>query len=230
MSDIISLQSPPMRPGASTSPKEGSNVDRTNVATFSIEQLKTGINISTKEPNGSTSVQSGQSLMDANLSSIHDRYRGKTAAEGKSRYGKHNDKTEDEKIAQLQKIKKSAQDYEGLLMNEMIKSMRQSPLTKTTGSDTYSEIAEKPFTELLTAAGGLGLADSIINQVANQEGLTETLKNHPEIMGPDWRPKIAPGLMPRPLNRPLETGPVANQNVSENITEENKAPIPGQTL
>jgi Rod binding domain-containing protein len=103
--------------------------------------------------------------------------------------------TEEEKIGQLKKIKKSAEDYEGLLLKEMIKSLRQSPLAKTPGSETYSEIAEKPFTAAITAAGGLGLAEKIVDDVARQEGLTETLRDHPEIMGPNYRPKISPNRM-----------------------------------
>jgi hypothetical protein len=114
--------------------------------------------------------------------------------------------TEEEKIGQLKKIKKAAEDYEGLLMKEMIKSVRQSPLVKTAGSETYSEIAEKPFTAALTAAGGLGLAEKIVSDVARQEGLTDTLKAHPEIMGPNYRPKISPNLTRKaPLIPSLKT-------------------------
>ncbi|MDR1606858.1 MAG: hypothetical protein LBT38_00385 [Deltaproteobacteria bacterium] len=103
--------------------------------------------------------------------------------------------TEEEKIGQLKKIKKAAEDYEGLLLKEMIKSVRQSPLAKTTGSETYSEIAEKPFTAAITAAGGLGLAERIVTDVARQEGLLETLEGNPDIMGPNYRPKISPNRM-----------------------------------
>ncbi|MDR1041160.1 MAG: hypothetical protein LBR80_13545, partial [Deltaproteobacteria bacterium] len=108
--------------------------------------------------------------------------------------------SEDEKVAKLRKIRESAQEYEGLLMAEMIKQMRQKPMAKTPGSDTLSEIAEKPFTAALTAAGGLGLADKIVEDVASQEGLAGTLADHPEIMGPNWRQRIAPSRLYKPVN------------------------------
>jgi Rod binding domain-containing protein len=109
--------------------------------------------------------------------------------------------TEQQKLEQLQRIKESAEEYEGMLINEMIKSMRQSPFVETAGSDTYSEIAEKPFTAALTAAGGLGLSQTIINQVAAQEGLDDVLAKYPEAMGPNWRQRLAPSQMSKPVGR-----------------------------
>ncbi|MDR2613371.1 MAG: hypothetical protein LBG06_11360 [Deltaproteobacteria bacterium] len=108
--------------------------------------------------------------------------------------------SEEEKAAKLRKIRESAQEYEGLLVAEMIKLMRQKPMAKTPGSDTLSEIAEKPFTAALMAAGGLGLADRIVEDVAAQEGLAGTLEAHPEIMGPGWRARIAPSRRYKPVN------------------------------
>jgi Rod binding domain-containing protein len=134
------------------------------------------------------------------------RYLGRRNPEaGRLIKNKSADLTEEEKIGQLKKIKKSAEDYEGLLLKEMIKNLRQSPLAKTAGSETYSEIAEKPFTAAITAAGGLGLAEKIVSDVARQEGLSETLSEHPEIMGPKYRAKIAPSRMrkaPTRYNKP----------------------------
>jgi Rod binding domain-containing protein len=121
--------------------------------------------------------------------------------------------TEEQKLRQLKKIKDSAEEYEGLLLKEMIKSMRQSPFAKTPGSETYSEIAEKPFTAALTAAGGLGLAQTIISQVAAQEGLQETLAKNSSIMGPNWRQRLSPSQMPK-------SGPKANFN--KPIDEQNQ--------
>ncbi|MDR1309070.1 MAG: hypothetical protein LBL95_04130, partial [Deltaproteobacteria bacterium] len=106
--------------------------------------------------------------------------------------------SDEQKISKLKQIKESAEEYEGFLIAEMIKNMRQSPFAKTPGSDTYSEIAEKPFTAALTQAGGLGLAQTIVNQVASQEGLDGVLAEHPEVMGPHWRQRLAPSQMPKP--------------------------------
>jgi Rod binding domain-containing protein len=110
--------------------------------------------------------------------------------------------SEEQKIAKLADLKKSAEEYEGMLMAEMIKSMRQSAFVKTPGGDTYSEIAEKPFTAAITAAGGLGLSETIVSQVAAQEGLDDILAAHPEAMGPNWRQRLSPSQMPKPGPRP----------------------------
>ncbi|MDR1394842.1 MAG: hypothetical protein LBK52_01560 [Deltaproteobacteria bacterium] len=147
-------------------------------------------------PETEAAASLGQPAGPASDQMFRGRYLGrKSIAPGRLQGAKSAELTEEEKIAQLKKIKTSAQDYEGLLIKEMIKSMRQSPLAKTAGSETYSEIAEKPFTAALTAAGGLGLADKIVADVARQEGLMDTLDANPEIMGPGWRPKIAPSRM-----------------------------------
>jgi Rod binding domain-containing protein len=125
--------------------------------------------------------------------------------------------SEEQKISKLKQIKESAEEYEGFLINEMIKNMRQSPFVKTPGSDTYSEIAEKPFTAALTKAGGLGLSQTIVNQVAAQEGLADVLTSHPEVMGPNWRQRLAPSQMPKAAPRLMaghanENSTIANPN------------------
>jgi Rod binding domain-containing protein len=125
--------------------------------------------------------------------------------------------TEEQRIQKLQKIRESAKEYEGVLMAEMIKSMRQQPLTKTAGSETLTEIAEKPFTAALTAAGGLGLADKIVEDVAAQEGLSGTLNDHPEIMGPNWKMRIAP-------SRRFKQSGIQNVALDSNAPSLRKAP------
>jgi Rod binding domain-containing protein len=163
--------------------------------------------------------QNGQAAQAA--LAARSRYLGRKNPEaGRLIKNKSADLTEEEKIGQLKKIKKSAEDYEGLLLKEMIKNLRQSPLAKTTGSETYSEIAEKPFTAAITAAGGLGLAEKIVSDVARQEGLSETLSEHPEIMGPKYRAKIAPSRMrkaPARYNKPAQASdltPACNERPS----------------
>ncbi|MDR2200118.1 MAG: hypothetical protein LBR53_11850 [Deltaproteobacteria bacterium] len=172
---------------------------------FSVEEFRNGINIGSPDGAG-TKTPGSDPLAEGEKTSPEDAlprpYRGRSAVPKSylaARSG--GGLSEEQQIAKLQKIRESAQEYEGMLMNELIKSMRQNPLTKTPGSDTYSEIAEKPFTAALTAAGGLGLADRIVEDVARQEGLTETLERHPEIMGPNWNPKISPSRMYKPVNR-----------------------------
>jgi Rod binding domain-containing protein len=123
------------------------------------------------------------------------------------------DLSEEQKLGKLKQIKESAEEYEGFLIAEMIKSMRQSPFVKTPGGDTYSEIAEKPFTAALTAAGGLGLSQTIVNQVASQEGLADVLAARPEVMGPNWRQRLAPSQMTKPGPR-LAAPPGAAEGIS----------------
>jgi Rod binding domain-containing protein len=178
----------------------------------------------------STGNQSNQTSQTSQAAlaglAAQSRYLGrKNPVSGSLIRNKSADLTEEEKIGQLKKIKKSAEDYEGLLMKEMIKSIRQNPLVKTAGSETYSEIAEKPFTAALTAAGGLGLAEKIVSDVARQEGLMDTLNEHPEIMGPNYRPKIAPSRMRKaPGGRIIDPNPYAN-NPSAAQGDEAQKPI-----
>jgi Rod binding domain-containing protein len=117
--------------------------------------------------------------------------------------------SEEGKMSKLRRIKESAEEYEGFLMAEMIKTMRQTSFAKVPGGDTYSEIAEKPFTAAMTAAGGLGLAATIVGQVAAQEGLDDALAAHPEVMGRDWRRRLAPSMMPKAGFRPPIVDPPA---------------------
>ncbi|MDR0882473.1 MAG: hypothetical protein LBP55_08015 [Candidatus Adiutrix sp.] len=109
-----------------------------------------------------------------------------------------------EQIKKLRDIRKSAVEYESVFVDNLVKQMRQSALTKTPGGDTFSEIAEQPFRNFLSQAGGLGLADTIVNQVARQEGLEQTLQENPGIMGPNWHPAIPRNLMTKAAGR-LET-------------------------
>jgi hypothetical protein len=60
-----------------------------------------------------------------------------------------------------------------------------------------SEMAEQPFRDYLSRAGGLGLANTIVSQLARQEGLEQTLHEHPEVMGPTWRPAIPKNIGPK---------------------------------
>jgi Rod binding domain-containing protein len=104
-----------------------------------------------------------------------------------------------EQTEKLKKIRKSAIEYDSVFVDQLVKQMRPKPVTETPGSETFSEIAEQPFRNFLSQAGGLGLADSIVGQVARQEGLEQTLQEHPEIMGPNWRPTVPSNLMKKPV-------------------------------
>ncbi|MGL4208529.1 MAG: hypothetical protein ACRCTY_03995, partial [Candidatus Adiutrix sp.] len=104
----------------------------------------------------------------------------------------------EEQVGKVAQIKKSAVEYEAMLMDSMVKNMRQSPLAEMTGGDTFQSIAEMPFRDFLSQSGGLGLADQIVNQVARQEGLERILQDFPEVMGPTYRPVVPQNLMKKP--------------------------------
>ncbi|MDR2386871.1 MAG: hypothetical protein LBE80_04710 [Deltaproteobacteria bacterium] len=186
---------------------------------FSVEDFKKGVNIGTQAapeaaadsaaPAESSESPVGLSLRDASSGTIAKlidelpegaygrRYRPLDNGKLADASGKVKNLSEEQKISKLKQIKESAEEYEGFLIAEMIKSMRQSPFVKTPGGETYSEIAEKPFTAALTEAGGLGLSQTIVNQVAAQEGLGEALAAHGEVMGPHWKQRLAPSQMPK---------------------------------
>ena len=139
-----------------------------------------------------------------------------------------------ERLQKLAQIKKSATEYESLFVDQLVKLMRPSPLAHTPGGETFSELAEGPFRDFLSRAGGLGLAKTIVGQIARQEGLEQTLQEHPEVMGPSWRPSIprnlgpkysgglslAPtGLGPQGPAPGSETGPAAEPGRSEEAAE-----------
>ncbi|MDL2260407.1 hypothetical protein LJB99_06010, partial [Deltaproteobacteria bacterium OttesenSCG-928-K17] len=109
--------------------------------------------------------------------------------------------SEQEQIEKLAKIRNSAVEYESVYVDQLVKQMRQSPLAKTPGGDTFSDIAEQPFRNFLSQAGGLGLADVIVTRIANEEGLGDTLRANPEIMRPGYQQKIAPNEMTRGAGR-----------------------------
>ncbi|MDR2459708.1 MAG: hypothetical protein LBE38_02835 [Deltaproteobacteria bacterium] len=169
----------------------GAAASRGSSISVSVEELrKNGINFSSSGTGGKP-VDFGSSLKstnEANEGSASGRYEPLSYRIAHS----GGNLSEEEQLAKLQKIRDSAREYEGLLMAEMIKAMRQSPFSEEPGSDTYAEIAEKPFTAALTKAGGLGLADKIVEDVAAQEGLSGVLAAHPEVMGPNWKMRIAP--------------------------------------
>ncbi|MDR2368583.1 MAG: hypothetical protein LBF58_10850 [Deltaproteobacteria bacterium] len=195
----------------------GRAAGRQPVAVFTVEEFKKGVNIGTGGSQGESAAgaeakaegQAGISLRDPSSGKLAEmmadlpegaygrRYRPLDNGKLADASQRLNGLSEEEKIGKLKQIKESAEEYEGFLIAEMIKNMRQSPFVKTAGSDTYSEIAEKPFTAALTKAGGLGLSQTIVTQVAAQEGLGDVLASHPEVMGPNWRQRLAPSQMPK---------------------------------
>lgn len=156
------------------------------VHTISVENAKKG-----------ETIDFGTVLNEGEKSApIRQRYMGgRPVLTAKASQDKKADVPVEEQIEQLGQIRKSAVEYESFFVDHLVKQMRQSPLAKTPGGDTFSDIAEQPFRDFLSQAGGLGLADTIVQQVARQEGLEQTLHEYPGIMGSNWRPDIAPNML-----------------------------------
>ncbi len=163
-------------------------------ASFSVEALKNG---GTMDMNA---------VLEGETRSIREQYRGSGPAPS-ARRSQNSQLSPEEQVEKLGKIRKSAIEYESVFVDQLVKQMRQPSMAKTPGGDTFSDIAEQPFRDFLSQNGGLGLADTIVNQVARQEGLEQTLQQNPGIMGPNWRPSIPPNLMQKPagnLKMPAE--------------------------
>ncbi len=153
---------------------------------FSVEELKNGgtMTVGAGSPAAAAGPE-GQS----DERSLRERYAGGRSVRS-SRRSINSQLPVEEQIKKLETMRKSAVEYEAFFVDHLVKQMRQSPLADMAGGETFSDIAEQPFREHLSQAGGLGLADTIVGQLARQEGLEQTLQEYPEIMGPKWRPSI----------------------------------------
>ena len=129
--------------------------------------------------------------------SLRERATGRHVPKASARQSRSAGLSLPERLQKLAQIKKSATDYEAIFIDQLVKQMRPSPLAHTPGGDTFSELAEQPFRDFLSQAGGLGLANNMVGQIARQEGLEQTLHEHPEVMGPTWRPTIPRNLGPK---------------------------------
>ena len=153
--------------------------------TVSVEDLKNGGTLNL----GGVLEESGESRP------LRERMTGRQASRPSGRQSRSAGLSLPERLQKLAKIKKSATEYESLFVDQLVKLMRPSPLAHTSGRDTFSELAEQPFRDYLSRAGGLGLANTIVGQIARQEGLEQTLLEHPEVMGPSWKPTIPRSLV-----------------------------------
>lgn len=209
------------------------NQQNETVQRFEVKTLKDGGSL---DLSGVAAGNSGQENAGSQNEATQQLQRGRKQVP-KARNTHQSNLQVEEQVEQLSKIRKSSIEYESVLMDQMVKQMRQSPLAKTPGGDTFSDIAEQPFRDFLSQAGGLGLADSITSQIARQQGLEQTLHDYPEIMGPGWRPTIPPNLMKKtsggldiaPENQPRQeigkSGPAAEADGStetEQTTEPEK--------
>jgi peptidoglycan hydrolase FlgJ len=80
-------------------------------------------------------------------------------------------------IAKSSKIHDAAQQFEALLVGEMLKSAREGGSWGLTdeesdpGQDTFSGMAESQFANALAKSGGLGLSKMVEQGVSQQAGV-----------------------------------------------------------
>lgn len=77
-------------------------------------------------------------------------------------------------------LRKAAQAFESLLMNQLMKTMRQAgfgdDLFESEATKTFTGMLDQQYVESLSRGPGLGLADMIVRQVqmARGDGLQKT--------------------------------------------------------
>jgi peptidoglycan hydrolase FlgJ len=79
-------------------------------------------------------------------------------------------------VSKSSKIHEAAQQFESLLVGEMLKSARESGSWGLTdeesdpGQDTFSGMAESQFANALAKSGGLGLSKMVEQGISQQAG------------------------------------------------------------
>jgi len=71
---------------------------------------------------------------------------------------------------QIKKIKQSAQDFEAVLLRQMLKEIRSSALADSNkgSNSTYLEMADEQLANQLAAQGGFGFGKSMADQMLKQ--------------------------------------------------------------
>ena len=126
--------------------------------------------------------------------SLLNRQRGvKTTA------GKEKDAAADD-LKRLDKLKQACADLESVFMGTMIKAMRDTIpeggyLQKSAGSDVYDSICDQQLSIYLSQGSGIGLGQTLFNQVVRREGLEDLAAENPDLGGLHYQKTIAPDLM-----------------------------------
>ena len=71
---------------------------------------------------------------------------------------------------QIKKIKQSAQDFEAVLLRQMLKEIRSSALADSNkgSNSTYLDMADEQLANQLAAQGGFGFGKSMADQMLKQ--------------------------------------------------------------
>jgi Rod binding domain-containing protein len=75
-----------------------------------------------------------------------------------------------EDTAQIKKIKQSAQEFEAVLLRQMLKEIRSSAITdpNKSSNSTYVQMADEQLANLMAAQGGFGFGKAMADQMLKQ--------------------------------------------------------------
>lgn len=221
LNGVGNLQKEGVRPLRSKVPRFDQNAPAQK---FEVAELKKGGAINAApEAAGQVEKAAAEKTPEADVQrTIQEHYRGRKAVKT-SRRSQNSQLPVEGQLKKLAQINKSAVEYEAFFVDHLVKEMRQSPLAKTPGGETFSDIAEQPFRDFLSQAGGLGLAGTITGQLARQEGLEQTLQNYPEVMGPKWRHSTPANMMKKSAGG-LEIAPPGGPEAHAGAAEPDQKP------
>lgn len=94
----------------------------------------------------------------------------------------------DDQLKRLKTLKKACADFESIFVNSMVQSMKSAiPKSglfgETAGFDIYDSMAEQQLAIYLSQGSGLGLGQTIFNQMVRREGLEDLDQSNPALGG-----------------------------------------------
>ena len=82
---------------------------------------------------------------------------------------------------QVRKIKQSAQDFEAILLRQMLKEIRSSALAETNkgSNSTYLDMADEQMANQLASQGGFGFGKAMADQMLKQVQAAKLITSGP---------------------------------------------------
>ena len=82
---------------------------------------------------------------------------------------------------QVKKIKQSAQDFEAVLLRQMLKEIRSSALAETNkgSNSTYLDMADEQLANQLASQGGFGFGKAMADQMLKQVQAAKLITSGP---------------------------------------------------
>jgi Rod binding domain-containing protein len=104
-------------------------------------------------------------------------------------------------------MRETAQQFEAMLLQQMLKTMRQtvekSELTDTTHADTFENMFDKEVALKIAKRGGIGLADMLVDSMSKQEAQKADTAQIMQSLGTEQKAK-AFALNPPQAGLPLK--------------------------